>query len=148
MQVSQRHAPLLQPIQSITVEGAQQNNLKEIDVQVPRGKITLCTGPSGSGKSSFAFETVYAEGQRRYIESMSAYARRFVKQMPKPKVEHIEGLSPAIAIEQKSHAGNPRSTIGTMTEATIFYACFMLISAPPIVRKQEKRSARSAKNGC
>jgi excinuclease ABC subunit A len=105
-----------QPTQYITVEGASQNNLKAIDVQIPRGKITLCTGPSGSGKSSFAFETVYAEGQRRYIESMSAYARGFVKQMPKPKVENIEGLSPAIAIEQKSHAGNPRSTIGTMTE--------------------------------
>jgi excinuclease ABC subunit A len=108
------------PLQHILVEGAQQNNLKGIDVQIPRGKITLCTGPSGSGKSSFAFETVYAEGQRRYIESMSAYARQFVKQMPKPKVEQIEGLSPAIAIEQKSHAGNPRSTIGTMTESYDF----------------------------
>jgi excinuclease ABC subunit A len=107
----------MEPIQMIRVEGAAQNNLKQIDVSIPRGKITLCTGPSGSGKSSFAFETVYAEGQRRYIESMSAYARQFVKQCPKPKVETIEGLSPAIAIEQKSHAGNPRSTIGTMTEA-------------------------------
>ncbi|MBS0605588.1 MAG: excinuclease ABC subunit UvrA [Verrucomicrobia bacterium] len=107
-------------LESITVEGASQNNLKQIDVSIPRGKITLCTGPSGSGKSSFAFETVYAEGQRRYIESLSAYSRQFVKQMPKPKVERIEGLSPAIAIEQKSHAGNPRSTIGTMTEAYDF----------------------------
>ncbi len=107
-------------LESITVEGAAQNNLKQIDVSIPRGKITLCTGPSGSGKSSFAFETVYAEGQRRYIESLSAYSRQFVKQMPKPKVERIEGLSPAIAIEQKSHAGNPRSTIGTMTEAYDF----------------------------
>jgi excinuclease ABC subunit A len=105
---------------SITVQGAAQNNLKKIDVAIPRGKITLCTGPSGSGKSSFAFETVYAEGQRRYIESLSAYSRQFVKQMPKPKVDRIEGLSPAIAIEQKSHAGNPRSTIGTMTEAYDF----------------------------
>ncbi len=78
--------------------------------------LPICTGPSGSGKSSFAFETLYAEGQRRYIESLSPYARQFVKQMPKPKVAHIEGLSPAIAIEQKAHAGNPRSTIGTMTE--------------------------------
>jgi excinuclease ABC subunit A len=108
------------PTQSIHVEGASQNNLKAIDVQIPRGKITLCTGPSGSGKSSFAFETIYAEGQRRYIESMSTYVRRFVKQMPKPKVDRVEGLSPAIAIEQKSHAGNPRSTIGTMTEAYDF----------------------------
>jgi excinuclease ABC subunit A len=109
-----------QPIPCITVEGATQNNLKAVSATLPRGKITLCTGPSGSGKSSFAFETVYAEGQRRYIESMSAYARQFVKQCPKPKVEHIEGLSPAIAIEQKSHAGNPRSTIGTMTETYDF----------------------------
>ncbi|HEY2811212.1 MAG TPA: excinuclease ABC subunit UvrA [Rhabdochlamydiaceae bacterium] len=101
----------------ICVLGAMQNNLKKVDASIPRGKITLCTGPSGSGKSSFAFETIYAEGQRRYIESLSPYARQFVKQMPKPKLEHIEGLSPAIAIEQKSHAGNPRSTIGTMTEA-------------------------------
>ncbi len=109
-------APAL-PFTTIEVQGACQNNLKDIDVSIPRGKITLCTGPSGSGKSSFAFETVYAEGQRRYIESLSPYARQFVKQMPKPKVERVEGLSPAIAIEQKSHAGNPRSTIGTMTES-------------------------------
>ena len=110
----------VRPIQNITVLGASQNNLKGINAVIPRGKITLCTGPSGSGKSSFAFETVYAEGQRRYIESMSAYARQFVKQCPKPKVEQIEGLSPAIAIEQKNHAGNPRSTIGTMTESYDF----------------------------
>ncbi len=107
-------------LNTITVEGASQNNLKGINVEIPRGKITLCTGPSGSGKSSFAFETIYAEGQRRYIESLSAYSRQFVKQMPKPKADLIEGLSPAIAIEQKSHAGNPRSTIGTMTEAYDF----------------------------
>ena len=103
-------------IRSIDVKGAEQNNLKSLDVSIPRDKITVCTGPSGSGKSSFAFETIYAEGQRRYIESLSHYARQFVHQMPKPKVESIEGLSAAIAIEQKSHAGNPRSTIGTMTE--------------------------------
>lgn len=101
---------------NLTVEGAEQNNLKRIDAIIPRDKITVCTGPSGSGKSSLAFETIYAEGQRRYYESLSPYARQFVKQMPKPKVGSIEGLSPAIAIEQKSHAGNPRSTVGTMTE--------------------------------
>ena len=103
-------------IKEITVSGAYQNNLKHIDVTIPRNKITICTGPSGSGKSSFAFETIYAEGQRRYIESLSPYARQFVKQMPKPKVNQVNGLSPAIAIEQKTHAGNPRSTVGTMTE--------------------------------
>lgn len=103
-------------IQHITVEGAEQNNLKQINISIPREKITICTGPSGSGKSSLAFETIYAEGQRRYIESLSPYARQFVKQMTKPKVARVEGLSPAIAIEQKSHAGNPRSTVGTLTE--------------------------------
>jgi len=100
----------------IEIEKAEQNNLKALDLSIPHGKITVCTGPSGSGKSSLAFETVYAEGQRRYIESMSAYARQYVKQMQKPKVEAISGLLASIAIEQKSHAGNPRSTIGTMTE--------------------------------
>lgn len=106
----------IEEIKSITVLGAEQNNLKNFDVSIPRGKMIVCTGPSGSGKSSFAFETIYAEGQRRYIESLSPYARQFVKQMPKPKVASVSGLSPAIAIEQKAHAGNPRSTIGTMTE--------------------------------
>lgn len=105
------------PITHLSVHKASQNNLKQVSASIPRGAITICTGPSGSGKSSFAFETIYAEGQRRYIESMSPYARQFVKQSQKPSVEQIEGLSPAIAIEQKSHAGNPRSTIGTMTEA-------------------------------
>lgn len=106
-----------EPIQFITVEGAEQNNLKHLSVSIPREKITICTGPSGSGKSSLAFDTIYAEGQRRFIESLSPYARQFVKQMPKPKVGRVDGLSPAIAIEQKAHAGNPRSTVGTMTES-------------------------------
>lgn len=108
------------PSLDIEVLGASQNNLKNISLTIPRGKITICTGPSGSGKSSLAFDTIYAEGQRRYIDSLSSYARQFVKQMPKPKVEEIDGLSPAIAIEQKHHAGNPCSTIGTMTEAYDF----------------------------
>ncbi|MCB1084590.1 MAG: excinuclease ABC subunit A, partial [Chlamydiia bacterium] len=113
---SRPHGPEAKPLGAITTVGCNQNNLKGISASIPRGKISICTGPSGSGKSSFAFETIYAEGQRRYIDSLSPYARQFVKQMPKPKVEEIEGLSPAISIEQKHHAGNPRSTIGTMTE--------------------------------
>lgn len=113
----EKNSPIeMEPIREISIEGAEQNNLKMVDVQIPREKLTICTGPSGSGKSSLAFDTIYAEGQRRYIESLSPYARQFVKQMPKPKVTHIAGLSPAIAIEQKAHAGNPRSTVGTMTE--------------------------------
>lgn len=103
-------------IDFITVKDAEQHNLKRISVEIPREKITICTGPSGSGKSSLAFDTIYAEGQRRYIESLSPYARQFVQQMPKPKVGSVDGLSPAIAIEQKAHAGNPRSTVGTLTE--------------------------------
>ena len=108
--------PRKKALNSISIRSAEQNNLKRIDLEIPRNKMTVCTGPSGSGKSSLAFETIFAEGQRRYTESLSPYARQFVKQMPKPKVEQIEGLSPAIAIEQKAHAGNPRSTVGTMTE--------------------------------
>jgi excinuclease ABC subunit A len=103
-------------VQEITVLGAEQNNLKHLDLSIPRGKLTICMGPSGSGKSSLAFDTVYAEGQRRYIESLAPYARQFVHQSPKPKLSQIEGLSPAIAIEQKAAAGNPRSTVGTLTE--------------------------------
>src|SRR6476660_3113423 len=101
---------------SLIIKGARENNLKNINVEIPREQLVVVTGLSGSGKSSLAFETIYAEGQRRYFESLSPYARQFVKQMPKPKVGSIEGLSPAIAIEQKAHAGNPRSTVGTMTE--------------------------------
>lgn len=118
----QTHAPSkkeeekIEKIDAITIKGAEQNNLKHLDLSIPRGQVTVCTGPSGSGKSSLAFETVYAEGQRRYIESLTPYARQFVRQMPKPKLTQIEGLSPAIAIEQKAAAGNPRSTVGTMTE--------------------------------
>jgi len=101
---------------AIVVRGAAEHNLKSIDVEFPRNAITVVTGLSGSGKSSLAFDTVYAEGQRRYLESLSAYARQFLEQMHKPKVEHIEGLSPAIAIEQKTISSNPRSTVGTVTE--------------------------------
>ncbi|PSP37963.1 excinuclease ABC subunit UvrA [Halobacteriales archaeon QH_7_65_31] len=100
----------------IEVRGAEEHNLKDIDTEIPRDSFTVVTGLSGSGKSSLAFETVYAEGQRRYIESLSAYARNFLGQMDKPQVENVEGLSPAISIDQKNAANNPRSTVGTVTE--------------------------------
>ena len=100
----------------ISVKGAREHNLKSINVELPRNKITVITGPSGSGKSSLAFDTIYAEGQRRYVESLSAYARQFLELMEKPDVDYIEGLSPAISIEQKSISKNPRSTVGTVTE--------------------------------
>ena len=101
---------------AIKVQGARQHNLKSVDVEIPRDQITVCCGPSGSGKSSLAMDTIYAEGQRRYVESLSSYARQFVGQMQKPQLEHIEGLSPAIAIEQKHLGHTPRSTVGTVTE--------------------------------
>src|SRR5271169_4102943 len=100
----------------INIKGAREHNLKNIDLRVPRQAITVITGPSGSGKSSLAMDTIYAEGQRRYVESLSSYARQFVGQMQKPKLDHIEGLSPAIAIEQKHMGHTPRSTVGTVTE--------------------------------
>ncbi|MBX3320566.1 MAG: excinuclease ABC subunit UvrA [Nitrospira sp.] len=101
---------------SIVIKGAREHNLKNIDVDIPRDKLVVITGLSGSGKSSLAFDTIYAEGQRRYVESLSAYARQFLEQMGKPDVDSIEGLSPAISIEQKSTSHNPRSTVGTVTE--------------------------------
>src|SRR5512144_3160193 len=101
---------------SITIKGAREHNLKNINVTIPRNKLVVITGLSGSGKSSLAFDTIYAEGQRRYVESLSAYARQFLEQMDKPDVDHIEGLSPAISIEQKTTHRNPRSTVGTVTE--------------------------------
>src|SRR6476660_7471971 len=103
-------------IDRITVRGARQHNLRNIDVEIPRDKLTVITGLSGSGKSSLAFDTIYAEGQRRYVESLSAYARQFLGVMEKPDVDVIEGLSPAISIEQKTTGRNPRSTVGTVTE--------------------------------
>src|SRR3990172_961076 len=100
----------------IIVHGARQHNLKDIDLEIPKNKFVVFTGVSGSGKSSLAMDTIYAEGQRRYVESLSAYARQFVSQMQKPRVDHIDGLSPAIAIEQKNLGHTPRSTVGTVTE--------------------------------
>src|SRR5690554_7190643 len=100
----------------IVIRGARQHNLKNIDLEIPRDKLVVFTGLSGSGKSSLAFDTIYAEGQRRYVESLSAYARQFLGQMDKPDVDFIEGLSPAVSIDQKSTSRNPRSTVGTITE--------------------------------
>lgn len=118
----------------IRVEGASQHNLKHLDVAIPRNSITILTGPSGSGKSSLAFDTLYAEGQRRYVESLSPYARQFVQQMPKPAVERVDGLSPSIAIEQRAHTGNPRSTVGTLTEIydymRILFSCIGVAFCP------------------
>ena len=100
----------------IYVKGARVHNLKNVDLEIPRDKLIVFTGLSGSGKSSLAFDTIYAEGQRRYVESLSSYARMFLGQMEKPDVDYIEGLSPAISIDQKTTSKNPRSTVGTVTE--------------------------------
>ena len=110
----------------IRIRGANEHNLKNVDLDIPRDKLVVLTGLSGSGKSSLAFDTIYAEGQRRYMESLSSYARQFLGQMEKPDVESIEGLSPAISIDQKSTNRNPRSTVGTVTE---IYDYFRLLYA-------------------
>src|SRR6187455_587112 len=103
-------------LDQIVIKGARQHNLKDIDVTIPRDQLVVITGLSGSGKSSLAFDTIYAEGQRRYVESLSSYARQFLGQMDKPDVDVIEGLSPAISIDHKGTSHNPRSTVGTVTE--------------------------------
>src|SRR3954469_21492758 len=106
----------LDPREYIIIKGARVHNLKNIDVAIPRNKFVVITGLSGSGKSSLAFDTLYAEGQRRYVESLSSYARQFIGRMDKPDVDYIHGISPAVAIEQKVNTRNPRSTVGTSTE--------------------------------
>src|SRR6201987_3831455 len=103
-------------LERISVHGARQHNLKNISVEIPRNTFTVITGLSGSGKSSLAFDTIYAEGQRRYVETLSPYARQFLDQMERPEVDSIDGLSPAISIEQRTTSRNPRSTVGTVTE--------------------------------
>ena len=103
----------------LVVHGAREHNLKDVSVELPRDALVVITGLSGSGKSSLAFDTIYAEGQRRYVESLSAYARQFLQMMEKPDVDHIDGLSPAISIDQKTTSRNPRSTVGTVTEMSL-----------------------------
>src|SRR5258706_15681459 len=104
------------PASDIVVQGAREHNLRDVSLVIPRNQLICLTGVSGSGKSSLAFDTLYAEGQRRYVESLSSYARQFLGQMPKPDVDYIGGLSPSISISQKSSGQNPRSTVGTITE--------------------------------
>ena len=116
----------------IKVRGARQHNLKNINIDLPRDKLVVITGLSGSGKSSLAFDTLYAEGQRRYVESLSAYARQFLSMMEKPDIDHIEGLSPAISIEQKTTSHNPRSTVGTVTEIYDYLRLLFARAGTPI----------------
>src|SRR3569832_2284434 len=103
-------------LKNISIRGAREHNLKNVDEEIPRDTLTVITGLSGSGKSSLAFDTIYAEGQRRYVETLSPYARQFLDQMERPEVDSIDGLSPAISIEQKTTNRSPRSTVGTITE--------------------------------
>src|SRR5205823_945171 len=117
------------PTDQITIRGAREHNLKNVTLSIPRDRLVVFTGLSGSGKSSLAFDTIYAEGQRRYVESLSAYARQFLEMMQKPDVDQIDGLSPAISIEQKTTSKNPRSTVGTVTK---FYE---IAEAPALDKK-------------
>ena len=131
--------------EALIVRGAREHNLKNIDVTIPRNRLTVVTGLSGSGKSSLAFDTIFAEGQRRYVESLSAYARQFLGLMEKPDVDSIEGLSPAISIEQKTAGHNPRSTVGTVTEIydylRLLYARAGTPHCPNCARPVERQSA-------
>ena len=130
---------------SIIIKGARVNNLKNIDVEIPRNKLVVITGLSGSGKSSLAFDTLYAEGQRRYVESLSSYARQFLGRMSKPECDFIKGIPPAIAIEQKVSSRNPRSTVGTSTEIyeylRLLYARVGKTFSPVSGQKVNKHSA-------
>ena len=126
----------------IIIQGAREHNLKNVDLAIPRNRMVVFTGLSGSGKSSLAFDTLFAEGQRRYVESLSAYARQFLGQMDKPAVDLIEGLSPAVSIDQKTTNRNPRSTVGTITEI-YDYLRLLFARAYPSPRSWSRRSANS-----
>src|SRR4026209_653081 len=133
------------PEEALIVRGAREHNLRNIDVSIPRDRLTVVTGLSGSGKSSLAFDTIYAEGQRRYVESLSAYARQFLGLMEKPDVDSIEGLSPAISIEQKPAGHYPRATVGTVTEVydylRLLYARVGTPHCPNCGRPVQRQSA-------
>src|SRR5215472_4860326 len=129
---------------TIAVQGARVHNLKNISIELPRDSLIVVTGLSGSGKSSLAFDTIYAEGQRRYMESLSSYAKRFVSQVAKPDVDFVFGLSPVISIEQKTIGSNPRSTVGTMTDiASYLNLLFATIAEPHCPRTGERTPSRS-----
>src|SRR5262245_38166393 len=130
---------------TIAVQGARVHNLKNISVEIPRDRLIVVTGLSGSGKSSLAFDTIYAEGQRRYMESLSSFAKRFVSQVAKPDVDFVFGLSPVISIEQKTIVNNPRSTVGTMTDiASYLNLLFATIAQPHCPRTGEPTPSRTA----
>src|SRR6478609_5572557 len=133
------------PRSTIAVQGARVHNLKNVSLELPRDSLIVVTGLSGSGKSSLAFDTIYAEGQRRYMESLSTYAKRFVAQVAKPDVDFVFGLSPVISIEQKTVGSNPRSTVGTMTDiASYLNLLFATIAEPHCPRTGEVVPSRSA----
>ena len=125
---------------SIHIKGARANNLKNIDLEIPRDKLVVMTGLSGSGKSSLAFDTIYAEGERRYVESLSSYARQFLGQKEKPDLDSIDGLSPAISIDQKTTSRNPRSTVGTVTEIYDYLRLLWARVGTPTARSAARRS--------
>ena len=140
--------------EKIIIKGARENNLKNISLEIPKNKIVVVTGVSGSGKSTLAFETIYAEGQRKYVESLSAYARQFLQMMDKPDLDRIDGLSPAIAIDQKTVSKNPRSTVGTVTEIydylRLLYARIGIPYSPvtgkPITKQSSSEIVKKVKN--
>src|SRR5256714_11749158 len=132
-------------LKNISIRGAREHNLKYVDVDSPRDTLTVITGLSGSGKSSLAFDTIYAEGQRRYMESLSSYAKRFVAQIAKPVVDFVCGLTPVISIEQKTVASNPRSTVGTMTDIACYLnLLFATVGQPHCPRTGEPTPARTS----
>ena len=117
-------------LDKIVIKGAREHNLKNINLEIPKNKLVVITGVSGSGKSTLAFDTIYSEGQRKYVESLSAYARQFLQMMNKPDVDSIDGLSPAISIEQKTTQKNPRSTVGTVTEIYDYVSIISIFVLP------------------